>query len=477
MSDTALTIEPISDAHGLADDPIGFFGRSHTAMQSIEPAELAVLQLAALQYRFDTLKDAVPMLQKLAEKQGINSIETLADVVPLLFEHTMFKSYPPALLEKGRFKDLIAWLDKLTSEDLSGVDVADCSSIDDWIATLDRETSLRICHSSGTTGTMSFLPFSDADWHRVARSVRVTYTQPFGSPAVDDGAPIAIIFPFFRSGHSSHLRVNDALAEHIAGNDPELALSPYPGKMSSDVLYLGARIRAAQQRGDLNRLEVSPALRARKSEFEALEADMPAHMERFFDETLARLRGKRVFISGTWNLLHGIAAKGLARGENALFAPNSVVTSGGGAKGMTPPDNWQADVCKFFGVSQLGMAYGMSEIAALHLMCSEGHYHFAPWVIPYVLDPETSRPLPRSGVTTGRAAFYDLGASNRWGGFISGDEITVHWDDSCPCGRKSARIVGGIQRYSEKNGGDDKITCAATESAHKDAMSFLNSFE
>ena len=38
-------------------------------------------------------------------------------------------------------------------------------------------------------------------------------------------------------------------------------------------------------------------------------------------------------------------------------------------------------------------------------------------------------------------------------------------------------IEGNIERYSEKRGGDDKISCAATESAHTEAMDFLTSFE
>jgi hypothetical protein len=472
---TPLARDPDQAAWAFASDPVTFLNNSHDAMHDIERTALDALQLRALQLRFGALRDAIPMLQRLADRQDIVRLEAIEDVVPLLFEHTMFKSYPPALLDKGRFKDLTTWLNKLTAVDLSGVDVSACQSLDDWIAVLDRESPLKICHSSGTSGAMSFLPSSDADWDRVARAALVT-CQPYGR-AQSVRSEFNIIFPFFRSGASSHLRINDALARHLAGGDPNRVLSAYPGKMSSDVLYLSAHIRAAQARGDLDRLQISPALLARKQEFEALEAEMPAHMDRFFDEATHRLRGKQVFVGGTWNLLHGIATKGLARGEEAIFAPDSVVNTGGGAKGMTPPENWESDVCRFFGVERLTLQYGMSEIAGLHPMCSEGHYHFVPWVIPIVLDPETSKPLPRTGVTTGRAAFFDLGAETRWGGFISGDEVTVHWDDQCPCGRKSARIVGGIQRYSEKNGGDDKITCAATEGAHKEAMSFLNNFE
>ena len=62
-------------------------------------------------------------------------------------------------------------------------------------------------------------------------------------------------------------------------------------------------------------------------------------------------------------------------------------------------------------------------------------------------------------------------------GFITGDEITINWEDECPCGRKSHFIEGDIQRYSEKKRGDDKITCAATESAHEEAMEYLTRIE
>ena len=44
------------------------------------------------------------------------------DVVPLLFPHTVFKSYPASLLDKKRFDLMTKWLGKVTSYDLSRVD-------------------------------------------------------------------------------------------------------------------------------------------------------------------------------------------------------------------------------------------------------------------------------------------------------------------------------------------------------------------
>jgi hypothetical protein len=106
-------------------------------------------------------------------------------------------------------------------------------------------------------------------------------------------------------------------------------------------------------------------------------------------------------------------------------------------------------------------------------MCSQGHFHIMPMCIPFILDPETSEPLARTGTVTGRWAHYDLMADGYWGGFISGDEVTMHWDGDCPCGRTTPFIEAGIERYSEKTHGDDKITCAAQAGAYQEAMDFL----
>jgi hypothetical protein len=91
----------------------------------------------------------------------------------------------------------------------------------------------------------------------------------------------------------------------------------------------------------------------------------------------------------------------------------------------------------------------MSEISAFHWACAEGRYHVQPWVIPFLLDPGTSEPLPREGRQTGRAAFYDFLNRSHWGGIISGDEITIDWSAACPCGLASVPIEHDIMRYSE----------------------------
>ena len=64
-------------------------------------------------------------------------------------------------------------------------------------------------------------------------------------------------------------------------------------------------------------------------------------------------------------------------------------------------------------------------------------------------------------------------AETYWGGFISGDRVTINWEEDCACGWKGPRIAPTITRYSELEGGDDKITCAGTAEAYNEFMDFL----
>jgi hypothetical protein len=53
--------------------------------------------------------------------------------------------------------------------------------------------------------------------------------------------------------------------------------------------------------------------------------------------------------------------------------------------------------------------------------------------------------------------------------------VTMSWGDdtACACGRIGPFVHRGIRRYSEKEGGDDKITCAGAPDAHDKAIDFI----
>ena len=208
--------------------------------------------------------------------------------------------------------------------------------------------------------------------------------------------------------------------------------------------------------------------------FLALQAQLHVDMEKVFERITNELSGQRIFMMAPWSFYYDMAQTGLKRGLQKVFAADSVIMTGGGNKGVEPPKDWQEVALKFLGVPKFGWVYGMSEILNSYALCDYNHYHVAPTNIPFILDPDTSKPLPRSGTVTGRFAVHELVCNSHWGGFISGDEVTLHWDGDCPCGAKSAYIENKVVRYSEKRGGDDKINCASTPDAHQEAMDFLN---
>src|SRR6202021_1639713 len=116
---TTTAARPVTE---FMNDPINFFGQSYTQMHSIGRDELEGLQRAAMSIRFQEHYQRIEMLRKLADRLGITALNDFNDVVPLMFSHTAFKSYPAALVDKKRFHLMTQWLDKLTSYDLSGGD-------------------------------------------------------------------------------------------------------------------------------------------------------------------------------------------------------------------------------------------------------------------------------------------------------------------------------------------------------------------
>jgi hypothetical protein len=459
------------DASRFADSPAAYFGHSWHAMHHMPAEELEALQLAALQLRFDELRDAIPTLTAMAGEHGVEAIDHLDDVVSLLFQHSVYKSYPASLLVKSRFTELTRWLDRLTTHDLSALDVSACRSVDEWLDVLDAETELRVAHSSGTTGTMSFLPRSAHEWDRMfegARCGMFQFSDPSGAGGAHEGEYFDLIWPLYRHGRSAIMRMPEMGMKHLLGSERRLhALRP--GRMSSDAMLVAARLRA---RGELDQLDVNPALRERRAEFEREQREMARSMPRFINEVAHELAGQRVWLLATWNVLYALAKAALDSGLERVFAGDSLVTTGGGAKGQVVPDDWQETVQRFTGATQVQHTYVMSEITALNKLCEHGRYHFEPWIVPFALDPEDGAPLPRDGQRTGRCAVFDLLAATYWGGFISGDEVSLSFNE-CACGRTTPHAARGIERYSEKQGGDDKITCVAAEDAHRAALEFL----
>jgi hypothetical protein len=462
-----------ADAIDMANDPVEFFKNSDAAAHAVPREEADALQLEALRHRFATMREQLPVLRSTADEMGIEAVESLDDGARLLFPHTVYKSYPISLLEKGRFDQLTKWLNRLTTCDLGGVRTADCRGIDDWLDALERDSDLALVHSSGTGGLISFTPRSKADGKLKGRIFAMTSRDFFGldeSFGTAGNEPYEAVFTGYRHGYAEAGRSVQWLFDHFAGSEDRMH-TLHPGRPSSDVVFLAARARRAEARGEIANLEIPEHLMARQAEFEETQRNAANAIDRMF-ETLMSLQGRKVYLGGMTSVLVDFAQRGLARGLSGIYGPDCVVQTGGGSKGVSLPDNWEDIVLEFTGARRIAQYYAMSELMFMSGKCSEGHYHIQPWVITYVLDPDTGLPRPRAGVQTGRAAFFDPAPQGYWGGFATGDQITVDWTP-CPCGRTTAHLHPQIQRLRELQGGDDKITCAAAEQAHAAAIDFM----
>jgi hypothetical protein len=442
-----------------------------------ERKDVEAFRLAVLQRRFETLREHVGALRKLASLQKTAAIETLDDAVPVLFQHTVYKSYPMSFLEQGRFDALTKWLDQLTVHDLSKVNARDCRSVTEWFRLLEAETPVRPIHTTGTSGKLSVIPRTEADSYRMLWTTGNKWQgygdEPDNTLDIDalQRDPIATIHPGYRHGFYSGLRLLDAQLKTISRDD--LCVSLYDDWLDPDVLSLAGRVMSAEAKGQLDSLKIDPALLQRYRQNQERIKNKPQADAEFFDRALERFGGQRVLFAGGTMMMLQWAQEGARRGMKGLFAANSWTAIGGGTKGAALPENWLATIEEVIG-APMASSYAMSELTAAMPACRHGNFHVPPYLVPYVLDEATGEALPRTGTQVGRAAFFDLLPETFWGGFITGDEITLHWDGDCPCGRSGEYIEPTIRRFSEKNGGqDDKISCAGAADAQDKAMEYL----
>jgi hypothetical protein len=484
MNDAPQSLSPSADlalereALAWMDEPYRHFGWSNTKIQSISVRDAEPVLLTAMNLRLEQRRQQIQVLAKLADAQGVRALSTLDEGAALLFTHDTYKSYPVSLLAKQRFDQLNKWLGRLTTYDLSAVDVSDCDSIDGWLMRLQDETPLDVATSSGSSGTLSLFPKSKKDYLLAVWGLRVQLGQTFGVEPTDDdvNGKIHAVTPMYRDGHSSAGRFAQYLLEVFCRGDEGYLHTALPYKVSSDLMWLAARIRAAAAKGDPSRIDVPENLLARRGEWEKLQQELPAIQSGFIRGAVQELRGARIMAMGTTNMFYNVARKGLEEGVRGSFAPGSALMGGGGAKGVVLPDDVEDIVMDFFGIDRMQSAYGMTEMNGFSVSCEESHYHLLPWIAPFILDADSGRPLPREGVQTGRAAFFDVTHDGTWGGIVTGDRVTIDYTP-CRCGRRTAHFHKEIKRFSEITGEEDKISCAATPGAQAEALDFLNGFE
>jgi hypothetical protein len=420
-----------------------------------QPAsDIAPLQLRAAQELFEERRMQIPLVNRRAEEAGITHIESLADIVPLLFAHTVYKSYPPSFVEQGRWDRMLQWMNTLSVEDVTNVNVGGVKDVDDWIARL-WEAGHMVLATSGSSGKCSFLNHTRGDADMKKRHFRHAVAWPFARPSAD--RPVFWLGPI--KGPNSAIEAANINAENWGRPGNTFSLTDEPLRIA-DVSRMAA-MRKKMAEGTATPQEIADF----EAETRRKATEGRAAMLKLAD-TILDHRHEPMMLSGMWAQYMALIARARERGiGDGEFHPQSIVNAGGGVKGVALPDDYKEQVTRFVGPVIRPGAYGMTELAQVMPRCEAGRYHRAPGLIWLILDREGERLLTEADgpddVVEGRFGFLDLLYEGRWGGLITGDKVTVDFKPRCPCGRHGPTLFDNISRFAAV-GEDDHIGCAGT---------------
>jgi hypothetical protein len=421
-------------------------------------ADLASLRLQAADDLFRERREQIPLLASRADEAGVDKIQDFEDLVPLLFAHTAYKSYPPSFYERGRWDRMLQWLGSLSVEDVSGVDVEGVTNVDEWLERL-WDAGHAVIATSGSSGKVSFLNQTMADRARKVRHFGRTSGWPF---ARADGDHVYFwLGP--SSGRTSAVEAFLANAENWGRPGEVHALSDEPLLISE--VSTSAAFRTRMANGTATPDEIAEVERRGAAKAARVRVDLLG----FADRIVAH-RHQPIFVSGMWaqhlTIIERARELGVGDGE---FHPASVIGAGGGVKGVSLPPDYKEQVERFYGDVVRFTVYGMTELAQPLPRCEAGRYHAAPGLIMLPLDATGERLLTAAdavdGVVRARFGFLDLAVDGRWGGLITGDQVTVDFADRCPCGRHGPTLLDDIGRFTQA-GESDHIGCAGTIDAY-----------
>lgn len=413
--------------------------------------EIEPLQIEAANALLQKLRAKVPVLDKRSREAGIDHITCFEDMVPLLFAHTVYKSYPESFIEKGRWDRMLAWLSTLAADDWTDVYVEGVDNADEWLERL-KEAGCTILATSGSSGKCSFLPASEADRELKHRHFR----NAVGWPFIRAENQYEAFWTGPIEGPNSAIEAGQMVRDQWArpGGFHHLIKEPLRITDVAETAALNRKMREGTATpSEIGAFREKNAAAAQRVAVGVIE----------FIDALLEKRHEPVYVSGLWaqhmQIMERAHAKGIPDGD---FHPQSVVQAGGGIKGVTLPDDYQEQVARFYGNVIRPGSYGMTEMAQVMPRCEAGRYHRPPGLIWLQLDQPGEKLINASdGIVEGRFAFLDLVFTGRWGGCITGDKVEIDWSATCPCGRPGPTILDTIVRYAQP-GEEDHIGCAGT---------------
>jgi hypothetical protein len=414
-------------------------------------------QLSAINERFRDRVDKIKLLKNRAESGGIAEIRTMADVVPLLFAHTAYKSYPESFLIEGRWDRLAKWLDTVSTYRVPAIDKESIGGLDQWLKVLEGQHHFVSC-SSGTTGKCAMMNGTTVDLDFAGTSLLQ-----------------AIVWSGLRPNHDRRMislgQVASTPRNHATGKPMKEAFSlPGTTAFAPDVppITIGGitemvLLRKKMADGTAKPTEVAYYEEQVAARQRAIESSIEQSANALIEN-----RQLPLHIMGLYGPLFQVAervrSKGFSRKD---FRENTSFISGGLKRAQLPAD-YREFIFDTLNLSdeRVCYAYGMQELNTTAPRCRAGRYHMAPWVMLLLLDESGENLIEpaAAGEVEGRAAFFDLSLDGRWGGVISGDKVRATWAP-CACGNHSPSVATDIQRFADMASGD-KIACSGTIDAY-----------
>jgi hypothetical protein len=413
-------------------------------------------QLTALNERLAAGRESIAAVQQAADESGVCEIVGVSDVVPLLFSHTSYKDYPATLVDQGKWRLLAKWLDLYSANPTAAqLDFAGVSSIDDWIARLHSGGHF-VFASSGTTGKCSLMNQTPDDVALLRRIRKRNMTWATG--ALPDHSRV-MIFPVPRQPGHQVQRVFDIYGDSFGRPDRRFWLTQTP-LLVGEINRAGA-LRKAMALGSIRPSEVAEAQVATERARERTRVEL---LE--LARAMASHHREPMMICGTW-AQHWHLTEALSEIGAPQLHPDSVISTGGGLKGLAVPADYEDLIQAQYGIKKdrWYRQYGCTEINSHMVGCRGGRYHIPPWVVPLVLGKNGEQLAQENeSITEGRMAFFDFAVRGRWGGVVTGDKVKLH-TDMCVCGRRSSSI-SEVGRYADIAESEEKLTCAGTMEAY-----------
>jgi hypothetical protein len=420
--------------------------------------DVARLRLAAAGERFEEHRKRIGVLDRRAGDTGIDEIRSRADLVPLLFSHTTYKSYPESLIRNGQWERMTKWLTTLSAVEGDTIDLRDVSSVEEWLDRL-ADAGHFVMASFGTSGKNSFIDHTAEDIDRVNYAVLRYSTWP--RPINFDNSWVVISLSRAAEGGGRHRGYYNHLGriKYLARPGESYCLDE---PMSFSELSQIAALRSA--------IAAGTAVPSDVQQFEKIRAEGEARLRqsvaRLTDVVLSH-RDEPMMVLGLFPFAWQMVERGRELGVAAANPhPDSVISVSGGSKGLVLPPDFKEQIYAWFAPASHYEQYGMSEMAGYARKCETGFYHWPPWTELLILDETGEELLPDEGRVTGRLALFDPLYSGRWGGVVSADKVNANFG-RCTCGRPGPTIDDSITRFgADSPGGDDKLTCAAAVDAY-----------